>query len=379
MSDTHFLANLLGFVRALRSAGIPVAPEQAMACARALPLIDIGDVSQVFGSTRAMLLSDHAHFALFESIFNRFFVAQSREVTGGAQKAPVAPRHARPETLFDITTYMAFKARLFDEEIDVTDRRQTFSNAEVLQRKDFAHMSDEEIDTLKTLMRELDWPVLQRLTRRRKPARRGEDVHLRRTLRNAARTGGIALTLPRQTRKARQRPLVLLADISGSMEKYSRVMLMFFHSLGRVLRDTHSFVFATRLSNITPALKLRNVDRALQDAGHAVRDWAGGTRIGESLRAFNQNWARRVLRRGAIVLLVTDGWERGDCALLKQQMRHLKGRAHRLIWLNPLSGGSQYEATVEGARAMLPHTHAFLPVHNLESLRALSAHLAQQT
>jgi uncharacterized protein with von Willebrand factor type A (vWA) domain len=195
-------------------------------------------------------------------------------------------------------------------------------------------------------------------------------------LREAAKHGGAVIHLSHWSRKIKQRPLVLLADVSGSMERYSRILLQFFYGMSHSLERVESFVFGTRLTRITPQLQLRNVDRALDGACAEVVDWAGGTRIGECLRDFNQEWSRRVLSRGAVVIVVSDGWERGDAALLAREMRYLHHRCHRLIWLNPLLGTPGYQPLVEGMAAALPHVDDFLPVHNLDSIQALAAHLA---
>jgi uncharacterized protein with von Willebrand factor type A (vWA) domain len=170
---------------------------------------------------------------------------------------------------------------------------------------------------------------------------------------------------------------VVLADISGSMERYSRLLLQFCYSVTRGLKEAECFVFGTRLSRITPQLQVKNIDRAIAEAGRAVVDWSGGTRIGESLHTFNRHWGRRVLRRGAIVLLISDGWERGDVSLLKREMRYLQHRCYRLIWLNPLLGQESYQPRVEGMAVALPFIDDFLPIHNLQSLEALGEHLAR--
>ena len=176
-------------------------------------------------------------------------------------------------------------------------------------------------------------------------------------------------------KKIKQRPVVLIADISGSMEKYSRLILQFFYSLTHSLQRTESFVFGTRLSRITNELRLRNIDRALYEAGQEVVDWAGGTRIGDSLGVFNRRWGKRVLRRGAIVVVVSDGWERGDPGDLRREMRYLQHRCHRLIWLNPHLGHPAYEPLVEGMSAALPFIDEFLPIHNFHSLEQLAERL----
>jgi uncharacterized protein with von Willebrand factor type A (vWA) domain len=268
-------------------------------------------------------------------------------------------------------------ARAGDPEIDVTDKSETYSAVEVLQQKQFSEMTPEELDTIKKIIQVMQWQVSLRQTRRRVSDPRGKVLHLRRVMRSAAKHGGVAWNLSWQNRKIKQRPVVLIADISGSMERYSRLLLQFFYSVTHSLRDVESFVFGTRLSRLTAQLKLKNIDRAIEQTGHEVVDWSGGTRIGECLRSFNRQWSRRVVRRGAVVIIVSDGWERGDVSVLKQEMRYLKRRCHRLIWLNPLLGNQGYQPLVEGMAAALPYIDDFLPIHNLQSLRALSDHLAK--
>jgi hypothetical protein len=207
------------------------------------------------------------------------------------------------------------------------------------------------------------------------PDRSGTQLDLRQVMRSFTKYDGVPLKLAWKRRKIKPRPLVVLADISGSMEKYSRLLLQFCYSLTRGLTNVESFVFATRLSRITPQLRVKNIDRAINDASRQVIDWSGGTRIGESLRAFNRTWSRRVLRRGAIVLIISDGWERGDVSVLRREMRYLQHRCHRLIWLNPLLGQTDYRPLVEGMAAALPCVDDFLPAHNLQSLEELARHL----
>jgi uncharacterized protein with von Willebrand factor type A (vWA) domain len=204
---------------------------------------------------------------------------------------------------------------------------------------------------------------------------KGQRLHLRRVLASAARQGGVPLELAWQRRKIKERPLVLLADISGSMEKVSRLVLQFFYCMAHSAQAVESFAFGTRLTRITPALKHKNIDVALAEAAREVVDWSGGTRIGASLQHFNQQWGRRVLRRGAVVLIISDGWERGEVSVLRREMRALQLRCHRLIWLNPLLGKSSYQPLVEGMQAALPYVDDFLPIHNLQSLSLLAARL----
>lgn len=376
MTHPHFLSNILWFTRSLRAAGIPVSLEQTVDFTQALELVEIGEREQVYHAARSMLINRREHLQLFETLFNRFWkLHQINSIHG--QAMPVAPRHnVKKRKRFDVVTYMAYKARQSDEEIEITDKSETFSDVELLQRKEFSQMTPEELETIKRLMQQMRWDVSLRETRRWVPDPQGSKIYLRRVMREATKYGGVPLNLSFQRRKIKQRPLVLIADISGSMEKYARLMLQFFYSVSHSLKEVESFVFGTRLTRITGQLKLKNIDRAIDDAARQVVDWSGGTRIGESLHLFNQQWSRRVLRRGALVLIVSDGWERGDVSLLAQEMRYLQHRCHRLIWLNPLLGRKSYKPLVEGMAAALSYIDDFLPIHNLQSLTVLAEHLA---
>jgi uncharacterized protein with von Willebrand factor type A (vWA) domain len=271
---------------------------------------------------------------------------------------------------------MARKALASDPELDVVDKSFTYNDAEVLQRKDFSQMTPEELDAVKRLIHDMRWKMCFRRSRRKVASPGGDTLHMRRVMASATRHGGVPLALTWQTRKIKQRPIVLIADISGSMEKYSRLVLQFFYSVVQSLKDVECFVFSTRLTRITLSLKLKNIDRAVNDAAREVVDWSGGTRIGESLATFNRQWSRRILHRGAIVMIVSDGWERGDVGNLAKQMRYLQLRCHRLLWLNPLMGKTTYQPIVEGMAAALPYVDDFLPIHNFQSLSALTKHLA---
>jgi uncharacterized protein with von Willebrand factor type A (vWA) domain len=246
---------------------------------------------------------------------------------------------------------------------------------EVLQHKDFAEMTPEELEQLRRLIEKLRWQMSRRITRRRTNARRGDLLHMRRILRESARHQGIALRLAWQRRKIKQRPLVLIADISGSMEKYARLLLQFLYSATHGLRRVECFVFGTRLTRITPQLQLRNIDRSVDQAAREVVDWAGGTRIGESLQSFNRRWGRRALGRGAVVLLISDGWDQGQPELLARELRFLQHRCHRLIWLNPLAGRATYQPLVGGMQAALKYIDDFLPIDNFQRLAELAERL----
>jgi uncharacterized protein with von Willebrand factor type A (vWA) domain len=360
----------------LRQAGVPVSLGQSFSFAHALDLVDIGNREQVFHAARSFLVNRREDLRLFEEVFDRFWSMGSEQAVSAGQKAPMAPRHdIEKNQRFHLVNYLASKARETDPEIEVGDKSLTFSNLEVLHQKEFSQMSPEELANIRRLIQEMRWRVSLRQSRRLVPDNRGDRIHLRRVLRDAAKMDGTPLRLWHRSRKIKQRPIILIADISGSMEKYSLLILQVFYSVTQSLQQVECFVFGTRLSRITSQLRLRNIDRALDEASAEVVDWSGGTRIGDCLSAFNREWSRRVLRRGPVVLIVSDGWERGDVSQLRREMRHLQHRCHRLIWLNPHLGYTGYEPLVEGMAAALPHIDDFLPVHNLQSLQALADRL----
>lgn len=366
-----FLDNLILFIHLLRQAGLPVSVEQSIDLAKALTLVDIGNREQVYYAARGLLVTRYENLRLFETLFNRFW-----RVMQSPRQRHAPTRRRKPQVREGLATLMALKAQQDAPVVEAPDQTKIYSDLEVLRSKAFAQMTAEELDSIKRLMQKMRWQVSLRRTRRRIPNPKGEFLHQRRVMRSAVRHGGVPLYLAWQTRKIKQRPIVLIADISGSMENYSRLILQFFHSLYQNLKDVECFVFGTRLTRLTGQLKLKNIDLALEEAAHEVLDWSGGTRIGESLRTFNHEWSRRALRRGAIVLIVSDGWERGIAALLQQEMRYLRYRCHRIIWLNPLLGEQTYQPLVEGMNAALPYIDDFLPCHNLKSLEELGQVLA---
>ncbi|MEM7331596.1 MAG: VWA domain-containing protein [Chloroflexota bacterium] len=372
-----FLQNTLTFTRMLRIAGIPISLDQSVEFAEGLTLIDIGNREQVYYTARALLLNRQENLRLFDTIFNRFW----RQVTGQSQRAqpmPIAPRHnVKRQERFDISTYMAFKARQGDQEIELQDKVGTFSDIEILKKRPFSEMMPEELETIKRLISRMKWRMSERETRRRVPKSAGDQLFLRKMMRKSLTTGGTPIQMHYSSRKIKERPLILIADISGSMETYSRLLLQFFYSLAHSLKKVESFVFATRLTRITHQLKIKNIDTAVDQAAREVNDWSGGTRIGESIHIFNHLWSRRVLRRGAVVIIISDGWERGDPTQLKKEMRYLQHRTHRLIWLNPLAGKQTYQPRVEGMMSALPYIDDFLPIHNLQSLEELGDHLGK--
>ncbi len=369
--------NLALFIRGLRRSGLAVSVGQTVDFMRALQWVDLGRRDQVFHAARATLVTRCEDLALFSHLFDLFWQVPGKVASARPRPAPLAPRHRpRSSRNLSLTSFSTRGGDSLEPELELSDRSGAYSDGEVLQHKDFGAMTEEELQRVRRLMAQTRWRVSRRRTRRMVPHPRGRRLDLRAVLRRASRSGGNAIALAWRNRKVKQRPVVLLADVSGSMELYSRLVLQLFYSLSHSLRSVESFVFGTRLTRVTPHLRLRNLDRALTAASREVLDWSGGTRIGESLRAFNKTWSRRILRRGAVVLVVSDGWERGNAELLEKEMRFLRDRCHRLVWLNPLLGSRRYEPLVAGMAAALPFVDDFLPVHNLRSLEDLASHLA---
>ena len=261
------------------------------------------------------------------------------------------------------------------EGADRIDLTRTFSAREVLRERDFADFTPEEAFQARQLMASLAWNPGVRRTRRKERGR-GPDLDVRRTLRYSAQLGGELLRLKRRRRKEKPRRLVVICDVSGSMERYTRMLVHFLHSLyGGLENQVEAFLFATRLTRVTKHLGQRDIDQAVTEVARAVPDWSGGTRIGAVLEEFNFRWARRTLGWGSIVLIVSDGWDRGEPELLSREMARLQRSCRRLIWLNPGAGSEDYEPLTRGMQAAAPYIDDLLPVHNLAALLDLARHL----
>ncbi len=371
--------NLVLFGRVLRGLGLDVNPSRVLDVFHALRHIEIGRRPDFYYTLRSLLVHRREDQPLFDQAFTLFWRAPRER--GEMWIAGLTPRPRRQLQVVPppLRPPPADDARADAPAADQPPRIEatlTYNAAEVLRRKDFAEMTAEELAAVQRLIAQVRWQLGERRTRRRRPGR-GPWLDLRRTVRRSLRHGGELLTWARREPKRRPRPLVVIADISGSMERYARLLLHFIYGVTAGLdQPVESFVFGTRLTRITRPMADRDVDRALHAVSQAVDDWAGGTRIGECLKRFNFDWGRRVLGRGAVVLLISDGWDRGDPALLGREMARLKRSCHRLIWLNPLLGLPEYEPLTRGMQAALPYVDDFLPVHNLASLEDLAARLA---
>lgn len=380
--DGRLAENVLYFARALRAAGIPVGPGAVMDALEALQAAGIGSKEDFYWTLHAVFVKRHEHSLLFEQAFRIFFRKRAYLEQMMAMLLPqvVAPSEPAPPPAAQRILDALFPEggqELPEKERDIeVDARLTVSDREVLEKKDFAQMSAVEIAEAKQAIKQLVLPLDEVRTRRFAAARRGHVIDMRRTMRASLKAGGAIIDLKYLGPKTRQPPIVALLDISGSMSQYTRLFLHFLHAVTDARKRVSTFLFGTRLTNVTRALKERDPDEALAACSRDVRDWSGGTRIATSLHVFNKYWARRVLAQGAIVLLITDGLERDPGDRLGFEMDRLHRSCRRLIWLNPLLRFDGFEAKAAGIRAMLPHVDELRPIHNLNSMSDLCAALS---
>ncbi len=366
------LENLLQFGRLLRTLGLDVQAGRMLDAAQALEHVRMGRRGEFYHALRVMLIHRAEDMPVFDEAFRIFW----RKPPGERTTQDVRPlgkerRFGKPQVeMFSLHDDAGSSAERPASSIAI----ETFSDRDVLQKKDFKDMTDEELEEAALLMDKLRWQPGLRRSRRWKSGN-GGGIDLRRILRKSASGGAAALQIPKRERRLRRRPLVLLCDVSGSMERYSAMLVRFAHVVSNGLERVETFLFATRLTRISHRLRRRRLDFASAQLSSHVPDWSGGTRIGESLRNLNVHWARRVLNNGPVVLLISDGWDRGDPQLLRHEVSRLRRSCWRLIWLNPLLGSPVYEPLTRGMQAALPHVHDFMPVHNLTSLEKLAEHL----
>lgn len=375
--------NIVHFARTLRAAGLPVGPGQMLRAVEAVEATGLSKRDDFYWTLHSVFVNRRDQREIFDQAFHVYWrnprllekmmemllpqvgvpadKEQGKQLSRRLQEALQPGRGEAPEDADE------------PPEVEV-EATFTVSDREILQHRDFEQMSQAEIEEALRAIARLRLPMPSRRTRRYQPARRGPRVDFRASLRKALRPEGLTELRKREPR-IRPPPLVILCDISGSMARYTRMFLHFMHAITNDRDRVHCFTFGTRLSNVTRALRSRDVDVALQKSSAQVEDWSGGTRIGQVLHEFNNRWSRRVLGQGAVVLLITDGLDREGAEGLAEEMERLHKSSSRLIWLNPLLRYGAYEPKSQGNKAMLPHVDEFRPVHNLESLAGLIAAL----
>ena len=372
--ESALVANVLRFAEVLRGAGLDVHAGRMSDVVTAMERVGVRRRSDVRATLRCLLVHRREDIALFDDAFDRFWRARARQdgeglplfSLGERPRVAAAPRAGTP---------VGFEAGAADSASPAKQlAASAWSGAESLRSRDFAALTPGELRQAEALLARMPWRLGVRRTRRHVRSTTGR-IDLRPIVRANMRHGGELLELPRRARREKPRPVVVLADVSGSMERYARVLLQFVHGMSAGAHDVESFVFATRLTRITRQVVRRGSGSALAAVADHVRDWGGGTRIGDALRSFNLHYARRAMRHGPVVLIVSDGWDRGDPELLARELARVRRSCHRLVWLNPLLGSETYEPLTRGMRAALPLVDDFLPAHNLASLEQLAGQL----
>ena len=377
MPEADLLQRLGAFARLLHDAGMEAGPRRLTDATRALNHVDLRQQADFRNALRAVFVSRKDEIPTFEAAFDIFWApadprASAGVIPGRGRSLPMSPERAKVWA-----AALGLSSSQLNREQDPTTvpaSSSGYSAEELLRHKDFEAMTWQETEQVRRLLEQAPWRVSQRKTRRLRPARSGR-IDLRRTARHAIRSSGELVRLFRRRPRLRRRPLVLVCDVSGSMERYSRLLMIFAHAIAR-REDLEAFVFSTRLTRITRLLRQRDLDRALASVSKGVHDFSGGTRIGDALADFNRRWARRVLGHGAVVIIISDGWDRGDPTQLAAELIHLRRSAHRLIWLNPLLGSEGYQPLTRGMAAALPFCDDFLAAHNLQALDELGQLLA---
>jgi hypothetical protein len=369
VQGSAIVRHVVTFGRVLREVGIEVGPGRVADAVRGLGAVDLTRQEDVYFTLRQTLVSRHDELELFDRAFVAWFL-----------RGPIAPL-VRQRDVFkpaDRLVRESLTSEKDEAEPEPGDSPLELgaSAHELLREKDFAEMSAEEFERCRRLMAVIAQARPRRASRRRAPDPRGDRLDLRRLVRRSLRSGGDPVEQTWKSRKAVPRKLVVLCDVSGSMDAYSRALLLFLHAVVGAGRNVEAFAFGTRLTRLTPDLATRDPEAALARATENVVDWGSGTRIGGSLKEFNDLYGRRALSRGAVVVVVSDGWDRDEPGLLGREMAKLARAAYAVVWVNPLKGDPEYQPLAGGMRAALPFVDRFLPGHNLRSLEELAAMLA---
>jgi uncharacterized protein len=366
--------HLLIFARVLRQAGIDTHAGRSIDLVEALAHVDLGSRDEVYHTCRALLVHRRDQIAIFDAAFAAFWRAHQADAIRNRRQEHAADPQVSVVDMRDVVASGTTESDARDQDSTLPDGVKTWSDGGGVANRDFAEFTAGELAEARAALSRLAWNPGERRTRRWIRGR-GARVDLRRAIAESLRTGGDVVRLPRRRRRIRPRPLVLLCDVSGSMERYSRMLLHFAHAVTRRHQRVETFLFSTRLTRVTRELRSSGPDQALASVSRTVTDWSGGTRIGQAVREFHQHWSRRVLHRGPVVLLISDGWDRGDPVELGVEIARLQRSCHRLVWLNPLIGTADYAPLTRGLQAALPFVDDFLPARTLTNLTDLAIHL----
>ena len=375
-------ANIMHFARVLRAAGLPIGPGKVLDAINALATLGIGRREDFYWTLHATFVNRRDQRELFDQAFHIFWKNPQileRMMSMMLPSAQLAEEEAPENDLSSRVAEALTAGTEAREEIKTREKEEvefdatlTWSQDEVFRDLDFEKMTNAEMEAAKAAMQQIRLPLRALPTRRFHPSKNGARIDMRTTLRSSLRSNGDIIPMHWRKRKRRNPPLVVLCDISGSMERYARMLLHFLHAVTNDQDRVHTFLFGTRLTNVTRYLRYRDIDISLENVASAVVDWSGGTRIGECLKDFNRFWSRRVLSQGAVVVLITDGLDRDGGEGLHLEMDRLHRSSRHLIWLNPLLRYDKFQPKSHGIKAILPHVDEFRPVHNLESLAQLA-------
>ncbi|HEX3064889.1 MAG TPA: VWA domain-containing protein [Dongiaceae bacterium] len=383
----RLVENLMFFARTLRAAGLPIGPGRVVEALRAVEAVGIGRREDFYWTLHSVFVNRQDQRPIFDQAFHVFWRNPKLLERMMAMLLPTLTANEDADRGEELSRRLAEALRQDggngaagdgeppgEDEVEF-DAAMTYSQRELLQGIDFEKMSGEELAAARRLVARMRLPIMDVPTRRFRPDPHGRRIDMRATLRASLRSGGVP-ALRRRNPRRRHPPLVIICDISGSMSRYSRIVLHFMHAVTNDRDRVFSFLFGTRLTNITRMLRHRDVDVAVDRVADTVQDWSGGTRIGHCLAEFNAKWSRRVLGQGALVLFISDGLDRDSGEGLTREIERLHKSCRRLIWLNPLLRYDAYEPKSLGAQAIMPHIDDFRPIHNLASLGELTEALA---
>ena len=376
------LANLLAFGRVLKEAGVRVSLSQVMDASRSLELVDIARRADFYSVLRSNLVSDKEEIPLFDRVFDFFWQDHSPEESPmeSVEMTPSSSEEKQGDSSGAGGSLEEVVAQASSQEAKLSEEAErfsvpTYSPHEALHKKDFSEMGIEESRAISRAILLIATKIATQVSRRKKRATKGEEIDPRWTMRKNIKYGGEIIQLFSRKRRIKKTRVVLLCDVSGSMDCYSRFLIQFMYGLQNELWGVETFVFSTSLSRITHLIRTKDIGSALERISHSVLGWSGGTNIGRSLYTFNREFAPSLVTHRTVIVIISDGWDRGDVGLLEREMKNLKRRAHKIIWLNPLLASENYEPLCKGMQAALPYLDLFLSVHNLNSLITLGRNL----
>ncbi len=393
----------IGFCRILRRAGLKITSGRIIDVFRCFDYLDVTELDNVYAATKSNLISSHEEIPLFDALFRRYWFDESGnpytgddtdimdtpfddDLAEGAGEEGAGGKPDEDADSKDQDKSQDSSGLPADDENEVQGKAgeadeddegiPSYSPAEVLSGKDFSTFDADQVAELRRLIAKIVPKLATKISRRKRPDLRAQEIDLKKSVKRSIRTGGEVLRLFRRKRKIQKTQIVLICDVSGSMDSYSQFLIQFLYSLQHEIKSLRTFVFSTRLTDATPYLRHKDIKVALQRLANEVHDWSGGTQIGNCLRTFNYEYGRTILNSRTIVLIISDGWDRGDTDTLGEEMARLSKKCHRLLWLNPLLGSPGYRPIDRGMRTALPYCDEFMSAHNLDSLVEMAHHIA---